>query len=268
MIRKLFLFAGVSFVISIGCIAASAALVSQDLSAHGWNWSIQEDGDHIRFRKGDLVKPDPSVTKTLAWTGGNRLSVDVPADVVYTQGPVAGVTLTGPQSMLDRVTLVDGKLAITDGPKREKLVTFHMGPDGIDAHDNDDDLKIVITAPSVTTFDLAGDSDLSLHGYDQKTLDLTVSGDGSIDATGHADTLKLTISGDGDADLEGLAVKDADITVNGSGDATLAATGKAKVTIAGSGDVNLTKKPTSLTTAISGTGNVSQDDEDDDNSED
>ena len=263
MIRKLFLFAGVSFVISIGCIAASAALVTRDLNAHGWNMNILDDSDHISFKRGDAAKAEATVTKTLAWTGGDRLSVDVPADVVYTQGPTAGVTLTGPQSVLDRVTLVDGKLAYADGPNHQHMVTLHWGRDGFDAHDNDDELKIVVTAPAVKTFDLAGDGNLSLHGYDQKTLDLTVSGDGSIDATGRTDALKLTVSGDGDADLEGLATGDADITVNGSGDATLAATGKAKVTIAGSGDVDLTTKPATLTTTITGSGSVNKNDDED-----
>lgn len=263
MIRKLFLFAGVSFVISIGCIAASAALVSQDVNTHGWNMSILEDGDHLHFKKGEFAKADLPGSKTLAWTGGNSLSVNVPANVVYTQGPTAGVTVTGPQSQIDRVTLVDGKLAYADGPNHQHVVSLHWGQDGFDAHDSDDNLKVVITAPNVTTFDLAGDSDLSLHGYDQKTLNLTVSGDGSINATGHTDALKLTVSGDGDADLEGLAVKDADITVNGSGDATLAATGKAKVAIAGSGDVNLSTKPASLTSTISGSGSVNQNGDDD-----
>ena len=258
MIRKLFLFAGVSFVISIGCIAASAALVSNDVNVHGWNMSVLEDGDHVRFKRGDFAKADLPVTKTLAWTGGDRLSVDVPADVVYTQGPTAGVTLTGPQALLDRVQLVDGKLSYAEGPDRQHIVTLHWGQDGFDARDSDDNLKIVVTAPNVKTFELAGDGDLSVHGYDQKTLDVTVSGDGSINATGHTDALKLTVSGDGDADLEGLAITDADITVNGDGDATLAATGKAKVNIAGSGDVDLTIKPASLTSNITGSGSVNQ----------
>lgn len=265
MIRKLFLFAGVSFVISIGCIAASAALISQDVNTHGWNMSVLEDGDHVRFKKGDFAKADLPVTKTLAWTGGDSLSVDVPADVVYTQGPTAGITLTGPQALLDRLQFNDGKLTYTDGPERQHIVTLHWGQDGFDARDSDDNLKIVVTAPNVKTFALAGNGDLSLHGYDQKSLDVTLSGNGSINATGHTDALKLTISGDGDADLEGLAIKDADITINGSGDATLAATGKAQVNIAGSGDVDLTIKPTSLVSHISGSGSVNQDGDDDDN---
>jgi len=263
MIRKLFLFAGVSFVISIGCIAASAALVSQDVNTHGWNMSVLEDGDHVHFKRGEFAKADLPVTKTLAWTGGDHLSVDVPADVVYTQGPTAGITLSGPQALIDRVSFVDGKLTYAEGPKHEHIVTLHWGQDGFDAHDSNDNLKIVVTAPNVKTFELAGDGDLSLHGYDQKTLDVTVSGDGSINATGHTDALKLTISGDGDADLDGLSVGDADVTVNGDGDANLAATGKAKVAIAGDGDVNLSTKPASLTSNISGSGSVNQNGDDD-----
>lgn len=260
MIRKLFIFAGGAFVLAIICIASCAAIVRNDLSNHNWTWSMVKDGDHMHFFKGPTAPPEPSITRTLAWSGDDTLVLDVPSDVTYVQGDTPGITLAGPAYLLDRVKLDGNRLSYVDGPLHPHVVSFTWGNNGIDAHGDDDDkVRITVTAPKVTHFQMTGSGDLTFQNYNQKTLDLDVSGSGDVDGTGHTDALTLHLSGNGDADLTDLVSTDAKINVSGSGDATLATTGKADVDLSGSGDVDFKTKPETVTSHISGTGSLNQD---------
>lgn len=49
MIRKLFIVAGAGFVLSVACLSGAAALASKEMAAGGWDWSVIEHGDNIRF---------------------------------------------------------------------------------------------------------------------------------------------------------------------------------------------------------------------------
>ena len=266
MIRNLFIFTGIATVISIACLCGAAGVVSHDLGTHGWAWSMVKDGNHVHFQKA-VAATDPAVTKDLAWSGGDTLVLDVPADVTYTQGAKASVTVTGPSSLVDRVRLADGRLSYADGPDRKDVVNFSIGPNGIDAREDSDTLKIAIVAPAVTKFNAAGDGDLTIHDYSQPALELNLSGDGDVTAFGSTRSLKLSVSGNGDADLGGLQAGDADLDLSSDGNVTAAPTGKVNVVISGDGDANLTTNPKSLSTHISGDGELTGaghgDDEDD-----
>ncbi|MFT3997795.1 MAG: DUF2807 domain-containing protein [Asticcacaulis sp.] len=258
MIRKLFIVAGSGFVLSVACIAGATALASHDIAKNGGVWTLSEAGDkHIRFVEKTSARVEPPVTKTLAWTGGERLLVDIPAEVVYTQGATPSVTINGDKLMTDRVRLENGRLFLADGPDVRSTVEFHFSSGNIEAHSNDA-LKIVITAPSVKDFEIVGSSDLRISAYDQPSLDLRISGSGSAEVSGRAKALKLEISGAGEADLRELTVEDADINISGSGDATIAPTGKVKVDVSGSGNVELATRPAQLDSKISGAGSVEQ----------
>lgn len=261
MIRKLFIFSGISLAVSLFALAGAAALVRHDLSLHDWTWTTVEGDHHISFaRGGPAPEPAPS-SKTLAWTGGDSLAIDVPGDVVYEQGPKAGITITGPAATVDRVRIEDGRLFLTDSDEHvsRNIITFHLGPNGIEAHSTDQQpLRITVTAPSVSHFSLAGNGDLAIRDYDQPKLDLSVSGDGSVDVDGATKALALAVSGSGDARLDALRVKDADLNLSGDGDATVAATGKVTINSSGNGDVKLKTSPASLVSHISGDGSVDQ----------
>lgn len=263
MIRKLFLFSGATFVISLVCLAGAAALISNEVGTTGWNWGWIKDGDSIRFRNGPAAKPEPTTNKTLAWTGGDLLAVDLPADVVYTQGPAASVTITGPQSLVNRITLDNGRLSIADGVNQKESINLTWNKDGIEAHSSHQGARITVTAPAVRRFEMTGSGDLDLRGYDQPSIDISIAGSGSVHAVGHTTALKLNVSGSGSADLAALETRDADISVNGSGNASLHATGKARIDISGSGNVDLATKPAKLDTTISGSGTVNNGEDDD-----
>jgi hypothetical protein len=106
------------------------------------------------------------------------------------------------------------------------------------------------------TIAVTGNHDKDLGRIERDRLNLTVSGNANVTASGRVDRLKLSLSGSGMAKLGAIAVRDADITLTGSGDVTVAATGAVKVRIIGSGNVRLLKRPASLDQQSLGSGRV------------
>lgn len=259
MIGKLFITAGISAAVAVAALSGAVALVSHDLGANNWTWTIVKEGHHVRFRKA-ATPPVLTTSKTLPWTGGDSLAVETAADVEYVPGAVASVAVTGPQAEIDRVHVENGRVFLVGrDDDQPEAVTLHWGPDGLDGESNRGRLHIVVTAPGIRSFTLSGSGDLTVHAYDQPALSLTQMGSGSVDVSGRTDSLTLNMSGSGDADLSALQARDADITVSGSGDAEIAAVNKVKVDISGSGDVNLTSRPDTVESHISGSGTLDQD---------
>ncbi|MDC7683412.1 DUF2807 domain-containing protein [Asticcacaulis sp. BYS171W] len=255
MIRKLFIISGAGFVLSVATLAGAVALAGHDMSVNPW--SMREVGDNIRLYRGEL-KAEPSISRTLDWKAGAMLDLDLPAEVIYTQGDTTLVTVEGPKVLADRVRLDKGRLYMVDGPKYEKVVNIRWSHGSIHSETNDDRLRVLVTAPSVKAFNLTGDARLKVDAYDQPAIDLTITGNGYARIKGQAKTLKLDISGYGEADLESLRVEDADVNISGSGETTIAPRKNAKVEVSGEGEVRIASHPEKLDTKISGEGTVEQ----------
>ena len=257
MIRTLLIIAAAGLVLATASLGGAFALGGRDMARHGWEWTFRDrDGDTVRFERDDGTR-GPDVTRTLAWTGGQTLTVDMSADVDYVQGATAGVTVTGPAEMVERIRLVDGRLtwADTDGPNHETVV-FGRSEHGRGIWVHSEEVKIVVTAPNINSFNVEGSANLMLRDYDQDTLAIDISGSGEVTATGRTRALEVDISGSGDADLAALVTTDANVAIAGSGDAVVAPTGRADISIAGSGDVVLNTRPATVNQEVTGSGEV------------
>ena len=257
MIRTLITISIVGFVLSIACIAGGIGLAGGPFAirdrAKGFvmehtDWHGRDRGSHLR---GDLnigdgnihfnATNDKTTTRDFTWQGADHLDVSPAADIVFTQGPVAKLTIFGPAEALDNLRVHDGRIEYAAG------------------YDNDEArLKIVMTAPGVQAFDLAGSQKLVIEGYRQDKLGLDISGDAQVSAKGAAKSLRLDITGDGDAQLADLALDAAVVDISGSGHASLGPKESAKIDVSGDGVVKLTSKPKILNQDISGSGQVSQ----------
>ncbi|WGM29930.1 DUF2807 domain-containing protein [Brevundimonas sp. NIBR11] len=257
MIRTLLIITVAGLVLATASLAGAFALGGRDMARHGWEWTFHDrDGDTVRFERDDGTR-GPDTTRTIEWSGGQTLTVDLSADVDYVQGDTASVTVTGPANLVERVRLVDGRLTWEDrdGPNHETVVFGRRnGGRGIWVHS--EEVKIVVTAPNVNSFNVEGSANVHLRNYDQDTLSIDISGSGEVSATGRTRALEVDISGSGDADLGSLVTTDANVAIAGSGDATVAPTGKADISISGSGDVDLTTRPATVNSDISGSGDV------------
>jgi len=261
MIRTLFIIAGAGVVLATGALTGAVALTGNDLKHNDWTWSVTESGGggggDFRMERGP---EQPDVTRSLAWTGGDRLQIEVPVDVTYVQGAAAGVVVTGPRGLADRIRLIDGRLTMEaaerDTPGEHGSIRWTGS--GIRVWNDEERLTVTVTAPSVAQFDLVGSGDVDIRDYDQPGLALTLSGSGDVTAQGSARAVTVDISGSGDADLSALQTVDADIDLSGNGDVRVGPSGRAIIDISGNGDVVLTRRPTTVSQTISGNGDVEE----------
>lgn len=246
MIRVLVMIAVMGFVLAAATLTAAFAIGGPDFLAQGgwnlaashhwngpWSWDDDDDWDH-----GDN---GPSATRDFAWSGGDSLDIDVPANVHYTQGPAGKVTVSGSSWAIQHIVVEGGHIRFEHGRHR------HVRP-----------LDITVEAPGVTDFDLSGRTRLEIANYSQQRLKLDISGSGYVEASGTAEVVDLEISGSGDADLAALKSKGAEVDISGSGDATISPTDWARLEISGRGDVTLTTQPPRLETDVTGQGEVHQ----------
>lgn len=250
MIRTLITISVVGFLLSIACIAGAIGLAGGPFSirdrAKGWVVEHSEWGDHkigprVRHRVTITSDDGETTTRDFTWQGADHLDVSPAADIVYTQGPVAKLTIFGPTEALDNLRVRDGRIDYAGG------------------YDNDEArLKIILTAPDVQAFDLAGSQKLVVESYKQEKLSLDISGDARVSVKGAATNLRLDITGDGEADLTDLTLDSAVVDISGNGQASLGPKESAKIDVSGDGVVKLTAKPRVLTQDISGSGQVSQ----------
>ena len=259
MIRTLITISVVGFFLSIVCIAGAIGLAGGPFSirdrAKGFvmehsDWHGHNRGDpylkgHLNFGDGKIQIGGSvdvgTATRDFTWQGADHLDVSPAADIVFTQGPVAKLTIFGPAEALDNLRVHDGR------------IDYASGYDNHEAR-----LKIIMTAPDIQAFDLAGSQKLVIESYNQDKLSLDISGDAQVSAKGAAKSLRLDITGDGEADLTDLALDAAVVDISGSGHASLGPKQSAKIDVSGDGVVKLTAKPKILTQDISGSGQVSQ----------
>ncbi|WP_296599729.1 DUF2807 domain-containing protein [Phenylobacterium sp.] len=253
MIRVLFMIAIAGFVLSVATLSAAVAIGGPEAVANGgwkvlsgrwddwdadvrWDWDNDSDWG-ARHHRAEL---GPQGTRTLAWSGAERLGIDLPADVRYVQqaGPAA-VIVTGPQRAIDEVVVRGDSI-------RYEHHGAHWRPK----------LSIVVRAPNISQFEVSGDNRLAIEGYRQDSLRLHVSGVAEVSADGEADTLDLDMSGKAEADLADLKAKGAKVDLSGATEATIAPTDWAKLDISGAGDVRLLTNPRQLETDVSGAGRV------------
>ncbi|MGA0544766.1 GIN domain-containing protein [Brevundimonas sp. VNH65] len=261
MIRTLFIIAGAAFVLALASAAGALALGGRDLARHGWNWTFHDgDGDSVSFIRTDGRDAGPEASRTLAWSGGERLILDLPYDVEYVQGSTSGISVTGPSDRVDLIRLEGDRLTADRpaGPTHER-VYFGRHRDGRGVWVDGDDLRIVVTAPSVARFVLNGSSDLRIRDYDRPELAIEINGSGDVRADGRTQRLTLTGSGSGDAELQALDAEQVMATLDGSGGARIAPRASADLTLSGSGDIELTTRPGSLRQSVTGSGEVHQD---------
>ena len=174
MIRSLFIIAAASLVLAIVCLAGAAAIGGQEVTRNGWKisgdgWSLVEGDFNWESSSEDIV------TREIAWEGGEVLTFDLSARVIYAQGDEPSITVAGPAGVVDRVTFADGRFDLEQGTRTGR----RSRP------------RITIVAPAVTRFTLNGSQDLEIRDYDQPTLALAVSGSGDIEGYGRTDALTV-----------------------------------------------------------------------------
>ena len=249
MTRTLTLIAAASFVLAVACLSGAAALGWHGLHHRHWwgpwnhgGWNVRvhdDDGNDVWVTDHDVAPEGAQTTREIAWTGGDRLDLDVGADVTFTQAPGPGkLVITGPSRAVQNLQLSGSHLQFANDI------------------DNPGPLKVTMTAPNVKSFAINGSGDLAIDGYNQDKLDLDVSGSGNVSAKGRTRALKLDISGSGGVDARALAAASAEADISGSGKALIAPTDTADLDISGDGEIDLMSHPAHVSSDVSGSGRI------------
>lgn len=249
MIRVLVLIAVTGFLAGVVALAGAAALGGPELAARHWDWSVDwDDHDNHPSRSEDKRPASAAAeagetTRELAWDGSAQAVFEIPASIEFTQAAGPGkVRIVGPKDVVERVKLSNGHLTL-DGDPAEFVR-----------------LRVVMSAPAVTRFEVGGDDRLEIRSYKQDKLSIVASGATEVEAEGETAALDLELSGSGEADLSDLRSEKLTADVSGSAQATLAARDSASLEVSGSGSVKLSGRPAHLDTDVTGAGAVTFED--------
>ena len=257
MIRNLLIITFVGLGLAVVGIGGAMAVGGNDLARGDWTWVVSDEPGDSGFRI-ERGAASPDVTRTVEWKGSEALAIDLPGEVTYTQGSQPSIVVTGPQAIVDRVRLVDGRLALEPSSKGERSF-IRWSRTSVHGWSESDALRVAITAPSVRAFDLTGESELTVRHYDQPELKLVMSGSSYAEVQGKARSVDMDLSGSSRAELDALVVTDAHIRASGYGQAKVGPTGVASVDVSGGAEVDLTRQPGELRQSISGDAEVNQD---------
>lgn len=143
----------------------------------------------------------------------------------------------------------------------ELRTRVHGGRLVIDTRDRsfwvrDSEFRIRITVPEMTSLELNGATNATVSGFAGGKTSLILSGAGQIEASGTIDHVVGMVNGAGSLDLGHLVARDAAVTVNGTGNVEVQASGRLDATVNGVGHIEYLGKPTDLNTAIHGVGSI------------
>lgn len=244
MIRTLFVIAAAGLVLAMICFGGVLALGGRDLLENGWSLQFEEGRGLVAADRRERFDPGPTAERELAWTGADRLSLDLPGEVVFVQGEPASVRVSGAEALVERVVLDGGRLTLASDRARPLRWRGR------------ERLSVAITAPEVSRFTVNGSGDLDIRDFDRETIEVRVNGSGDVTAVGRARTATAEVSGSGEIDLSAMVLDEARIQVSGSGEVRAAPTESAEIGISGSGDVRLDRRPARLVQNVRGSGDV------------
>jgi hypothetical protein len=280
MIRTLIIISVVGTILSVVCLSASAAIGGRDLATKGWSWSewavrVDEENDDVFigpapqgrggvYINGKKVEEDigdyssmhegPTETREFVWAGDSEINLGFPADLVYTQGPTPKVVVTGPTGALNRFYVDEDDFRLRGWRSSN---TFTGIP--TDANVNSrrpPRLKIEVTAPGVTRFDLSGTENLEIRNYAQDSLTLDLSGAAKARVEGAARLLVLDLDGAASLEAGTFRAEQLSADLSDAARATVSARATADIDASGASHLIFTTRPAQVNQDLSGASTV------------
>jgi hypothetical protein len=119
-------------------------------------------------------------------------------------------------------------------------------------------MKIAALEVQKVAGEISGSGNLTIDRVAATQLQCDVSGSGNVRLAGRADDADLGISGSGAVHAADLQCRSADVSIAGSGDATVHTTERLTGDISGSGSLRFRGQPSVLQTNVRGSGSVSR----------
>jgi hypothetical protein len=164
------------------------------------------------------------------------------ADVTVTAGEPRRVVVRADDNLLDRVAT--------------RVVGDRLVVDEIGSFTTETPLRVSVTAPRIDELVLSGGGLLRASNIDSRTLTVTHSGGGVVEADGSVRSLSVLLSGGGTAELAHLIARDARVRLTGAGSVLVDSTRNLSATLGGAGSIVYTGSPAHVTTHVTGSGTV------------
>ncbi|MGD8865900.1 MAG: head GIN domain-containing protein [Anaerolineales bacterium] len=196
----------------------------------------------VRYEEGSGVV----VEEARSVSGFDRVSFEGVGKLVVTQGSEESLTIEAEDNILPRIeTRVRGRtLEIRFDTDRWENIIRPTRP-----------IRFYLTVTDLESIFLSGLGDIEVQDIESESMDVTLSGAGSITLSGSVERQDVNVSGAGAYDAGDLESEIADINLSGAGSATVWVTESLDVNITGLGSVRYYGDP-ELEQSISGLGSI------------
>jgi hypothetical protein len=196
----------------------------------------------VRYEEGSGVV----VEETRSVADFNRISFEGIGELVVTQGKEQTLTIEAEDNILPRIeTKVRGQtLQISFDTDRWENIIRPTKP-----------IRFYLTVTDLEALFLSGLGDIEVQDIRVESLDVTLSGAGSISLSGSVERQDVNVSGAGAYDAGDLESSTVDVNLSGAGSATLWVTESLDVNITGLGSVSYYGDPR-VEQSVSGLGSI------------
>ena len=205
-------------------------------------------------------------------SGFNAVSLSGSFDVYITQGSTESVKVEAPDNVIDHIiTEVNGGV-LKIYNKNDN--SFHWS----EIFGSHKKIAIYVTAKDLNSIGVSGSGDIffkegihtnslklrvsgsgDMYGkVDVKTLESSISGSGDVKLSGRADDSTVSVVGSGDFEARNLVTVNTAVRVSGSGNADISASNRVDASVSGSGDIRYTGGAKNISSAKSGSGDISR----------
>ena len=187
----------------------------------------------------------PMTSQTVSQTGYTKIDLRGSADLVVEIGPEESITIDGNEDRVENV-----EITVEDG-----VLVIEEEGNGLFRHTRGD-LKITVTAPSITSVALSGSGDIDVTGVEGDSFSVALNGSGDINVSGEADSANFILRGSGDIKCKGLKAKSVEVSIFGSGDVDVYASESIDASIFGSGDIDYFGGAEDVKESVKGSGDI------------
>jgi hypothetical protein len=227
---------------AVAMVFAAGSACASDYS----QYSTQSGRSNVNVVSGCIKGSGIQKSEKRTISSFNAIRLDGAFDVTVELQKKRGLEISGDDNLLPYIIteVKGGTLHVTTN----KSICSKMG------------LNVHITNDDISELTADGSSDISLSKVDNTKLTVYLNGASDIKASGKTGVFTARISGSGNINARALYAGDADISIDGAGDATVYASGKLRASIEGAGDISYYGDPEEVTKNISGAGEIEEGD--------
>jgi hypothetical protein len=203
----------------------------------------------------------PVVEETRKAEAFNKISLNVSADVIISEGPVAGIRIKAQKNLMEYlVTRVDGNTLVISSKGNivfSEPVIFEVtmpALEMVEVNGSGSVYNLSSLKSDYLDVEVNGSGNVKLNGsYSEITGG--ISGSGNVELVGTAGEIRFQINGSGVLNSEALTCTSAKLKINGSGEMKVNVVQKLEANINGSGSISYLGTPV-VNQSVHGSGSV------------